>query len=272
MNLCLETAQFDLNYGIQGAVRPSKKAIFEMLEYAFEQHIRTLDTTCGYGKAESLIGDYFASSYNHFNIISKLPCDMFQNQPSENYLPSVKQKVEESLIKLKIPKLQGLLIHNPAHLYDEAAVNALHRVKELRLTHEIGVSVYEPEDARYALELGMDIIQIPSNIFDRRFDVLIKEAKDKTKLYVRNVYLQGLLLMDAKEDILTFEALCKMYYYSKREVALSYMKSKQGIHGMIIGADNLKQLKENLSAYYKPVPSVVLDEIASYFNERGEKE
>ena len=71
------------------------------------------------------------------------------------------------------------------------------------LVEHIGVSVYSPQKARDALERnGVDIVQVPSNILDRRFECadIFQIASDKGKqIYVRSVFLNGLVLMNSSD-------------------------------------------------------------------------
>ncbi|MDD3173218.1 MAG: aldo/keto reductase [Herbinix sp.] len=275
MKLCLGTVQFGMDYGIQGGRKPSKKDVFEILDYAADHGITTLDTACGYGDAESIVGEYNQCTSFQFDIISKLSKDIFLNLPSSDYIDTAERTLEMSLLKLMSPKLKGLLFHNPAYLYDENAVKALMYLKHAGFTEGIGVSVYEPVDAEYALQLGMDIIQLPANLFDRRFDHFLEKVGAVSKVYTRSIYLQGMLLMEieeiskklpaAVEYVTKFDELCRSFHYSRREVAMSYMKNKHGVNSILFGVDNLLQLKENIAAYEQKVPDEIIDEISRNF-------
>jgi aryl-alcohol dehydrogenase-like predicted oxidoreductase len=280
MRLILGTAQFGMDYGIRGAARPTKDQVFEILDYALKSGITALDTASGYGEAEAILGEYMLGAPEGFDIISKLPMHLFQNLSGDAYMDAARRSLESSLERLGLPKLKGLLFHNPGYLYDEAAVRTLFRLKELRYADFIGVSVYEPEDAGYALELGMDIIQLPANLFDRRLDAFMEKSGAAVKIYARSVYLQGLLLMDttevarklpsAAEYVESFAGLCDSSHYSRREIALSYLKKKKGVSRIVFGVDNLSQLKENVEVFHKEIPPEIIDEIAKHFENIGE--
>ncbi len=275
MELCLGTVQFGMDYGIQGRGKPKKEEVFQILEQAHKLSIPYLDTANGYGEAETLIGEYLGQKGNPFHIITKLPYTSYQEIPSSEYKNVTKEVMKESLFKLQIDKLYGVLLHNPEYLYKDAALDALRELKACGITDKIGVSVYEPGDAFYALKQKLDIIQIPCNLFDRRFDNFLNCQVGEAQVFVRSVFLQGLLLMDeaeveqklphALETIHEFKGLCEKYHYTGREAALSYVKSKKGIHSIIIGVDNLMQLNENVNAYQMSIEPVVLEEIASKF-------
>jgi len=275
MELCLGTAQFGMNYGIQGGKKIAYTEAFEILDYALKNGITTLDTASGYGNAETIIGDYIADKTDGFKIISKLPFELFKNLTETDYLEKAISSLEESLELLKSYKLHGLLLHNTAYLYDENAMNALLFLKEAGYTDSIGVSVYDPKDAFYALELGLDLIQIPANLFDRRFDPFLESAASKMKVYVRSVFLQGLLLMDpdevtnklpiASEYVKSFDQISKDSGFTRRELALAYIKRKKGISSLVFGVDSLLQLQENIAAFHKQVPDQIIDEISTQF-------
>ncbi len=278
MEIFLGTAQLGMDYGIQGARKPGKEKAFELLNYAYDNGINTLDTACGYGDAHRLIGDYFSTSLNNMNIISKLPYELATDDL--NYYDRVREQVETSLKELRVPKIRGLLLHNPKHLYEGKLLDALRNLKELGYCDLIGVSVYEPEDADYAVKVGMDIIQLPLNIFDQRFDSFVQQNNSKIKIMVRSVFLQGLLLMDmeqvkeklpiAEAPVQEFINLCAEHSYSRREVALAYLKEKQGVTSLVIGVDNTEQLEENLKAFKQKVPVEIVKEIAGQFKNLSE--
>ena len=72
--LCLGTVQFGMKYGINNTLgQPSEENVFEMLDTAFENGIRVIDTARAYGTAETVLGRYFASGKNVYTvkIISK---------------------------------------------------------------------------------------------------------------------------------------------------------------------------------------------------------
>ncbi|MFT4142876.1 MAG: aldo/keto reductase [Mobilitalea sp.] len=278
MEIFLGTAQLGMDYGIQGARKPTKDKAFALLDYACKNGINTLDTACGYGDAHRLIGDYFAASSNNMNIISKLPYEL--EADNLNYYDRIREQMETSLKELRVPKIRGLLLHNPKQLYEGKSLEALRNLKELGYCDLIGVSVYEPEDADYAVKEGMDIIQLPMNIFDQRFDSFVEQNNSRIKIMVRSIFLQGLLLMEMEQvkeklpiavaPMQQFNNLCAEHSYSRREVALAYLKEKQGVTSLVVGVDNTEQLEENLKAYEQKVPVELVEEIAGYFKNLSE--
>jgi aryl-alcohol dehydrogenase-like predicted oxidoreductase len=107
---------------------------------------------------------------------------------------------------------------------------------------------------------SIDIIQLPFNLFDniyQRSD-LLKLAKSKNKIiHTRSVFLQGLffLPLDSKNKVVNdlFEPLSLLHKLaeqtgvSMQNMALNYCLKQKNIHSVLIGVDNLEQLKLNLN-------------------------
>ena len=72
--MVLGTVEIGLDYGINNKEgKPSHKQAFELLDAAFENGIRELDTAEGYGDSEDIIGEYQRQTGNSFLIDTKLP-------------------------------------------------------------------------------------------------------------------------------------------------------------------------------------------------------
>ena len=65
---------------------------------------------------------------------------------------------------------------------------------------KFGASIYEPKEIlKFYDKINIDYLQIPLNVFDRRFEesnLLKKVIKNKTKIIARSCFLQGLLTFD----------------------------------------------------------------------------
>src|SRR3989344_522680 len=98
--LALGTVQLGVSYGVSNRIgRPSIEEIHAILNSAWHQGIRVLDTASSYGNAEQLIGEYINPSM--FEIISKISSSIsFQD---------VKKVFEKTLHSLRRDYLYGLL-------------------------------------------------------------------------------------------------------------------------------------------------------------------
>ena len=67
MKYIMGTAQLGVNYGINNhAGKPDTQTALNMLDYAWNLGVRTLDTASAYGDAELLIGRYQKTTGNFF--------------------------------------------------------------------------------------------------------------------------------------------------------------------------------------------------------------
>ena len=109
--LALGTVQFGLNYGIanqQGQVSHDEaKAI---LDHASAHGIDTLDAAIAYGNSEQRLGEI---GVQHWQVVSKLPAIP---EGCSDISQWVADSVKESLQRLKIKRLYGLLLHRPQQL------------------------------------------------------------------------------------------------------------------------------------------------------------
>ena len=250
--LVLGTAQLGMNYGIgnvHGA--PTKDEAFAILDEAYAGDINTFDTSSDYGVAEEVLGEWIVARgiAGEIHIISKMNSTIAEGVPDQ---------IKTSLRRLRLSHLDGYLLHTPQHLYDEQVMADLQEVKESGLTRHIGVSVYEPADALYALTCGVDYIQMPYNAFDQRLDRtdFLARAKERgTEVFTRSPFLQGLLLMSpesvppylvsARPHLEHFIVIATRHQLSPLEAALIFALHLHADH-VIFGAETILQLQDIL--------------------------
>jgi aryl-alcohol dehydrogenase-like predicted oxidoreductase len=149
----------------------------------------------------------------------------------------------------------------------------------------IGVSVYSPEKALEALDIeGIDMIQVPSNILDRRFEkrrVFDLATMRGKQIYVRSVFLQGLILMDsgdlpqhmlfAMPVLDRIKALSKELGLTRHELALGYLRQRMPAAKLLIGAEIPEQVSENLLAFARAPRADIVTPIQKHFDQVDEK-
>lgn len=268
MKLALGTVQFGLNYGIanrQGQVTLNEASA--ILNHASVHGIDTLDTAIAYGDSEQRLGEI---GVENWRAVSKLPAvpDDCRDMPQW-----VEDSVKESLQRLKVKSLYGLLLHRPLQLLEQDGDRLYHALQQLKhdgLVQKIGVSIYDPAELdalfkRYRL----DIVQSPFSIFDRRLidtGWLTRLAEQGAELHVRSVFLQGLLLTTPRErpkKFVRWASLWNQWDAWLKEVKLTALQactrhalSFPEISKVIVGVDSLNQLKEILQAAEGPMPEV----------------
>lgn len=253
--LILGTVQFGLNYGINNLTgQPSEQEIFNILDEAYFQGVRSLDTADAYGNAINYIGNYHQRRGNKFKILSKF---IFFEKGK------LVQNVKETLEKIHTNAFEVYSFHSFAS-YSERhyLMDELLFLKQQGIIRKIGISIYTNDEFQHVVNDDfIDVIQLPFNLLDNqniRGD-LMSQAKQKGKeIHVRSVYLQGLFFMDIdslpdrllllKPYLQTLHGYCKKESITMETLALSYALYNKNINHVIIGVDTKEQLIKNLNA------------------------
>lgn len=256
--LCLGTVQFGLNYGIANNVgKPTQNVINNILKYVLSEKINCFDTAVSYGNSEKSLGIFFKDYKKEINVISKLSTDSFNED--------IHSCLNESLHNLNVSSLYALLLHD-TKLLNTWTISSSKLINNLMDNNKIkhfGVSIYTDEQFNLALNNEkVNIIQIPFNIFDQRAINLkwLEKAKKKNKLiFIRSIYLQGLLLMEEndipeklyklKKYIFKLDNVCKEFNISRNELALNFVDSVASDSIILFGCEKLEQAKENIKLY-----------------------
>jgi len=261
--LALGTVQFGLNYGINNfAGQPERAKSLEMLDYAFNRGIKVFDTAYAYGNAEEILGEFLNANHSggEVKIISKLKPNIIAESQGEAGAV-IRANLEDSLKHLKLDYVDGYLFHTPAYVRDEKLMAIMADLKQQGLVKNIGVSVYEEEDALYAAGLpAVDYIQAPYSIFDQRMDRsgFFQLAKKNGKtVFARSAFLQGLFFLkeekipphlnEAKKYLRELDEIIAPYGLSRLEASWLFALKNEQINYVVFGVDNLAQLKEDLS-------------------------
>ena len=258
MKLALGTVQFGLDYGIsntQGIV--PEQEVKRILDVAHNSGIGLLDTGCVYGNSEELLGKLLSTGNYQFSVVDKVP-------DIESYHLSVSEVVLQSIEKLKVDKLKGILLHNAADLNDQT-FKELESLKSQGLVDKIGISVYYPSQTFDLCErYDIDLVQCPLNLFDQRFaeTECISFLKNKNvEVHARSLFLQGLLLMPRGKlpeyfapyyDL--FDRLkghCRGHDIDLQTAALTIAHQQQEVDQFVIGVCSAEQLQQVVEAYNK---------------------
>jgi aryl-alcohol dehydrogenase-like predicted oxidoreductase len=261
--LALGTVQFGLPYGVansQGQV--SYDQAESMIGAMRAVGIDTIDTAIAYGEAETVLGRIGVSG---FRLVSKVPALCDPTLPVDDWVVA---QVEASLERLHVPRLGGLMLHEPDDLlgpHGSDLARGLKRARDMGLTDRIGLSVYSPEQLAAVVDLlPLEILQIPFNVFDRRFvetGWLDRLVADDVEVHARSVFLQGLLLMPSDSvpsKFAPFRSMMDGWHSwlagddaagrSTVQACLAHVASYAGISRLVVGADSLAQLQVIIEA------------------------
>jgi aryl-alcohol dehydrogenase-like predicted oxidoreductase len=251
MKLALGTVQFGMKYGINNISNiPKDDELNNIFEEANKSEIKFIDTSFVYGNSEERIGKLYNKK---FNIISKFP---YSKNESELLF-----YFNSSLKRLNVKKLYGYLAHDPLNLIEQPHLwDTLLKLKQDGLISKIGYSLYYPEELDKLLDLKLepDLIQIPYNIIDRKFNKHIKYLKiKKVEIHARSIFMQGIFFKNYSDFpakaasiipiIDTIKTIAINNNLTIDSLCLNYINSNENIDKIVIGIDNLAQLKTNIN-------------------------
>ncbi len=273
--LMLGTVQFGLDYGVanrDGQVPYAE--VVRILSGAWEKGIRFLDTAISYGNSEIVVGRALdeLGLKDRFRIVTKIrPLPI--GATDEEAAKLIRASLEESLNRLGMNRLYGCMFHREEEL---RFLPLLKKCKDQGLIENYGISI--DSNAVAGQEIKCDILQLPTNILDCRFDRIHTSAK----VFARSAFLQGLLLMDEndippalselKGEIAAFESIRKKLGMNRMEFCLRYNLSRKQLDKVLIGVNTLAHLEMNVEAAAAgPLPDEIMAEIEALRHPLPEK-
>ncbi len=275
--LTLGTVQFGLDYGIANETgRPAYEQARDILACAFEGGVNCLDTAAAYGDSEAVLGRALTElgMKDRVTVVTKVRHFRDRRFPSAKAFEEfVEESVRSSLRRLRLDVLPVCLFHHEA---TPAQFEALLRLKEKGLIQHVGASVVLPANGPRAMDIdGVEAVQVPFNIIDKRFahaGGFEAARRRSTALFTRSVFLQGLILMSeakvppALDRVLpvrrALEALAHDAGMSMAELALRFALSTPEVTSVLVGVDNVKQMRGNLAiAAEGPLSAELLERI-----------
>lgn len=263
MKLSIGSAQFGFKYGIcnkKGIV--TRNEIKEILKYCKLQKINSLDTAQGYGKSHKVLGSIGLKKFQVTTKISNIK--KFKHEDLEN---KVDMELNKILEELKVKKIYALLIHNTDQLkgkFGKKYFKILKKLKNKKKFKKLGVSVYNKKELDLILKnYNIDIVNLPLSVANQEFckdDYLFRLKKKGIEIHVRSIFLQGLLLTNISElpkkfknnkFLLDWFDWLETKNYNPLDASLSFIKKIKHIDKIVIGIDNLFQLKDIVKSYEK---------------------
>ena len=275
--LVLGGAQLGVNYGINNRTgKPNDDVCENMIKTALANGVKYIDTARGYENSENIIGSALQKGWTgRCKVITKLSqlIDCPVNSDKNTVQAFVNESIFKSCSMLRMQKLDAVMLHRASHLTDwnGAAWECLLELRTASVIDQLGVSIQNPEELKYALSVEhISYIQMPYNVLDWRWNILIPDivsAKISRNLivHVRSSLLQGLLLTDEEHqweraNRKNFSPIRKWLYdmveYCNREneidLCLSYVRAMDWVDGIVVGMETMKQLIENIRYFNFP--------------------
>ena len=258
--LAIGTVQFGTRYGIANNTgQTGRDEAASILRAARNLGIDTLDTAVVYGESETVLGGI---GIGDWRVVTKLPPVPENTTDVEHW---VRQQVEASMGRLGIKQLYALLLHRPDQLHGAFGPALLRGLRQQRadgLAGKIGVSIYSPDELPPLLALAdLDIVQAPLNVLDDRMITsgwAARLSQSGVEFHARSAFLQGLLLMAKDERPERFQRWNYLWQDWQRalaeqdatplEACLRFALSHPEISRVVVGVDNLAQLREIVAA------------------------
>lgn len=257
--LTLGTAQFGMPYGIANvAGQPTLDTVTEMLRCAFEAGVNCLDTAAVYGASEEVLGKVLArlDAADRTVVVTKIPA-MDDSVTTAAAARFIEDSVRQSLSRLRRETLDACIFHREDNF---VFADLLARLRDKGLVRYIGASTMSPARALEIVRSGLaDAVQVPTSCLDARYiraGVFAEATNRGVALFVRSIYLQGLLLMpeqaipaDLFEVIPArrkLEALAREAGISLAELAFRYVATQRGAASIVVGTETVEQVRDNL--------------------------
>ncbi len=249
--LILGGAQLNSNYGItnfqnKDQLKAETRKIINILKQNKIFHI---------DGAES----YKIFKNNNFDYLKNFKIDTKVLLKDISDYKNLKLKINKYL--KKNIKVDTLFIHDGDRIFNKSEskkLNILYRLKKEKIIKNVGMSVYDFNILKkIILKLDIDVIQIPYNIIDRRFeqfrDLFLKK---NIKIYIRSIFLQGSLLKKVEEITVLSNIYQKVRKCSKKskqsnfEVCLNFVLNNDLVDKIIVGVRNSLEIKKLIN--FKP--------------------
>lgn len=258
--MILGTVQLGLAYGINNKTgKPEREQGCKILDIAYENGIRMLDTGPMYGNSEEVIGRYQRETGKFFLVNTKLP-DVI---PDEKNLTGsfIERTLQNSMDRLYLDRIHCYYLHQYAQCKNHKIMELLMKAREKKYFEKIGVSIYHPHEMLFiceSLKGIVDVIQIPYNIFSVSFweEALKKAEAAGIIVYARSLFLQGMVFLPPKCDfskkigaekyILYVQELAKRRKQKIEQTCYDAVAETPALTDVILGVETAEQLLCNL--------------------------
>ncbi len=258
--LMLGTVQLGLPYGVANTHgQPDYRRAVDIVETALAGGIRCFDTAAAYGNSEQVLGRALRQLgvLDDVTIVTKVRhLDEHERAEADLAAEAIRQSVDDSRRHLGLDCISIVLFHNPE---DAVYADVLEHLRERGWVGRTGLSLAQPPYDPVEIDPLYSAIQLPGNPLDRwprRPDIVASLSRPNLAVFLRSVYLQGLLVMP-HEAVPTH--LAEVLPVRKRlatiagelgtteaELALRYSLGLDVATRVLIGVETPEQLRDNI--------------------------
>lgn len=231
---------------------------------ALDGGVNCFDTAAAYGTSEEVLGRVLheLGVADRVVVVTKVrPLTSLELADPALAAHAIEQSVAESRRRLRLDCLPVVLFHREA---DAAYLPVLDRLKARGWLRYAGVSCDNvPGPAAEFVAGGLaSALQLPGNVLDRRHQrsgVFLQAAACGVAVFIRSVYLQGLLAMPEEAIPPTLHEVVPVRRrlaeiaggagLTLPELALRYMLMQPGVASVLTGVETVAQIRENLHLF-----------------------
>lgn len=236
-----------------------------LLHSAVDSGINFFDTARMYGASEAIMGKAFKSMREQVVICSK--CAHLRDEtgrlPSAEKLKRIiENSLKESLKALQCEYIDVYLLHqaDAEILANDTVKNLFLKFKEQGLIRAAGVSTYETEETKTAIESGAwDVIQLPFNLMNQSHKKHFASAQRRgIGIMVRSVLFKGILtrkgrnlhpaLKKVEDHLKLYNELLDGSIADLPALATKFALSFKEVSSVLVGIDRPQYLQNSLTA------------------------
>jgi len=261
-NIIVGTANLVNRYGFEKN-KLELNQFKKILNYSKNKKIKiSIDTALGYNFS---VNAFKKLKISNNKITNKIPA--IKNETDKKKILKALSE-QKKLFNIKIFHI--ILAHNENYFlnrYSQLNINFLTYLKKNKYTQKIGISIYSIENLNKILKkFRPDYIQVPANIFDKRFldkNFQKRMKKLSIKIQYRSIFLQGVLARNKiptniNFDKISINSLNKYYSWSDKKnmtplkACLNFVYLKR-LKNVVIGVNSFEQFKEIINFNYKKI-------------------
>lgn len=271
-------AQLGMHYGIANSRgMPHREQSAFILKTAIANGAAWVDTARAYGSSEAVVGEVLEGGWAaRARVVTKLA--LLDDIPADADKALVEARVDasvfESCTRLRVQRLDTLLLHRASHLHlwEGAAWKRLVQLRDEGVIHALGVSVQGPMEAELALRVPeVTLLQLPYNLLDWRWDglkevIAARKRKQPLLVHLRSVLLQGLLCSRAEAHWLRAHVPnprpvwawmesegAKYGCTDVADLCLRFARSQPWCDGLVLGMETAEQVEANIRYFATPL-------------------
>lgn len=254
----------------------------QMVHYALDHGLTLIDTAPWYGDkvAECFTGLALETRPRSSYILATKVCLEFEGADARRFYSrdEVMRSLEGSFQRLKLDRVDILHIHDPiedafAQIVDET-FPLLQELKAQGVTRAISLGTGDYALARrLAQALPFDAIMLAGRytLLEQPALETIAEANERGMgVFSAGLYNSGVLASGTRAGtpiynyraappeiiarVQRLEAVCDRHGVQLKAAAAQFVKANPGITGIVLGAESVAQIAENVSVFHEPIP------------------